>query len=392
MLKAFTEWKKSKQGPNRSFQGKKLTTDTEVGKEVTKGRYLQVQKASPLSLSRSGAGDHSPSPLSVSPQSATPMLNSRSMEKKKPAWLEMKELSPSSPTTPPIPPTFFSSSFHHQTTLSIYHQKAEQGDPLSQARVGYCYEYKRGTSAIDYKEAFKWYKLSSDQGNSEGQVGLGNLYLEGVGGIAKDEKQGIALIELSVAQGNSRAQGRLGLIYLKGLGGLKPDIKKGLEYYKLAAESGDVEAQYNLGICYETGQGVTKDEKEASHWYKLAAEQGFANAQYNLAVYSDSNRERKDSDTSKDSNNRERKDSKATRSSTSSNTPPAEDATHWYRLAAFQGLKEAQYALGLCYQYGKGRFGKDHEEALRWFQLAAEQGLEKARKQYNLIRGGSKKK
>jgi TPR repeat protein len=205
MFKAFLKSRESKPGRSGSLQNIK-TKETEIGLESSisgiggsvaggakknKGYLQVVHKGSPHSTSRFSDA----SPLSVSRGGDTPQSESRSIpnsDNKKAAWVEMKEItSPplSPPTSPPITPTFFSSSFHHQTTLSVYQQKANSGDPLSQARVGYCYEYNRGTSTIDYKEAFRWYKLASDQGNPEGQVGLGNLYLKGIGESLKMKKK-----------------------------------------------------------------------------------------------------------------------------------------------------------------------------------------------------------
>ena len=37
-----------------------------------------------------------------------------------------------------------------------------------------------------------------------------------------------------------------------------------------------------LGTLYLTGQGVAIDANEAEHWWRMAAEQGYAAAQYNL--------------------------------------------------------------------------------------------------------------
>ena len=46
----------------------------------------------------------------------------------------------------------------------------------------------------------------------------------------------------------------------------------------------------------------------------------------------------------------------------------------WYRLAADQGDQNAQYHLGLCYEYGKG-VKKDMKQAVKWYRKAAEQGV-----------------
>jgi hypothetical protein len=49
------------------------------------------------------------------------------------------------------------------------------------------------------------------------------------------------------------------------------------------------------------------------------------------------------------------------------------EAARWYRKAAEQGQVEAQYNLGLMYDYGEGVV-EDDAEAARWYRKAAEQG------------------
>ncbi len=57
------------------------------------------------------------------------------------------------------------------------------------------------------------------------------------------------------------------------------------------------------------------------------------------------------------------------------------DAMKWYRLAAEQGMAEAEYAIAVLYNEGKG-VPQDEEEAVTWFRKSAEQGFHGA--QYNL--------
>jgi TPR repeat protein len=47
------------------------------------------------------------------------------------------------------------------------------------------------------------------------------------------------------------------------------------------------------------------------------------------------------------------------------------------RSAAEQGVAQAQYSLGLCYESGRG-VAKDPAQAIRWFRQAAEQGYDEA--------------
>ena len=57
------------------------------------------------------------------------------------------------------------------------------------------------------------------------------------------------------------------------------------------------------------------------------------------------------------------------------------EAMRWSRLAAEQGVAEAQFNLGQGYSEGQG-VAQDGVEAVRWFQKAAEQGYRLA--QFNL--------
>ena len=49
------------------------------------------------------------------------------------------------------------------------------------------------------------------------------------------------------------------------------------------------------------------------------------------------------------------------------------ESVKWYRLAAEQGLADAQYTLGFMYIYGHG-VEKDHWQAVVWFRRAAAAG------------------
>ncbi len=54
-------------------------------------------------------------------------------------------------------------------------------------------------------------------------------------------------------------------------------------------------------------------------------------------------------------------------------------AAYWYRIAAEQGLKFAQYNLAGCYELGRG-VEKDKDKALEWYKKAAELGVWEAKR------------
>ncbi len=94
---------------------------------------------------------------------------------------------------------------------------------------------------------------------------------------------------------------------------------------------------------YRDGRGVPQDDAEAVRWYRLAADQGLADAQFSLGVmYAIGDGVPKDD----------------------------AEAARWYRLAADQGYVSAQGNLGFMYDTGEG-VPQDHVQAHMWFNLAA---------------------
>jgi hypothetical protein len=97
---------------------------------------------------------------------------------------------------------------------------------------------------------------------------------------------------------------------------------------------------------YFNGQGVDQDDMEAARWYKMAAEQGLANAQYNLGVmYAAAQGVDKDD----------------------------KEAVRWYRAAAEQGHSDAGFNLAVMYATGHG-VDMDYVQSYKWFSIAAAEG------------------
>jgi len=98
------------------------------------------------------------------------------------------------------------------------------------------------------------------------------------------------------------------------------------------------------------GKYYQDDFDESIKWYRKAAEQGLPEAQFELGYCYD-NGEGVEQNPS--------------------------EAAKWYRKAAEQGHAEAQYYMGYCCLYGYG-VEKDETEAIKWIRKAAEQGNDMA--------------
>ena len=118
------------------------------------------------------------------------------------------------------------------------------------------------------------------------------------------------------------------------------------------AARGDANAEQLMGLRYADGNGVIKNDKEATHWFEKAARHGQAEAQYRYGLALLEGRG-------------VAQDYKA--------------AFHWIEQPAKRGHSYAQYSLGELYRYGTGT-ARDKAQAYLWFNLAAAQGVEKAAK------------
>lgn len=147
------------------------------------------------------------------------------------------------------------------------------------------------------------------------------------------------------SNGSAQNQCRLGWMYANGEGVGKNDAEA-TKWYRRAAEQGHAQGQYNLGVRYWNGRGVEKNTSEAAVWYRRAAEQGYAPAQHNLGwAY-------------------------GTGEGVAQNYA---EAFKWFRKAAEQGLANSQFHLGVMYQAGAG-IEQNTAEAVKWYRKAADQG------------------
>lgn len=141
-------------------------------------------------------------------------------------------------------------------------------------------------------------------------------------------------------QGDAEAQYYVGMYE-----SLYNDFRYGAEgHWYAAAKKGLAKAQFRIGNCGYFGNGISCDREEVKQWYEKAAAQGNADAKFGLVLCCFAN---------------------------------YEQAFQWCKEQAEAGVAEAQFILGLYYEYGS-YVKPDREEAIRWFVQAGEQGHEAA--------------
>ena len=72
----------------------------------------------------------------------------------------------------------------YRTSLNVWLEKAQQGDPEAQTYVGEIYEKGLGLPS-DYQTARAWYAKAAEQGYARAEINLGYLYEKGLG-VAQD--------------------------------------------------------------------------------------------------------------------------------------------------------------------------------------------------------------
>lgn len=221
--------------------------------------------------------------------------------------------------------------------------KAQQGDPMAEAEVGWRYHLGQGVTQ-DQEEAVRWMRKAADQGNAYAQDGLGNAYYLGQG-IPKDYGQALVWFHRAAEQGDSFAESYLGTYYDQGLA-VPQDHIQAVDWWKKAADHDFPPAEVNLGVAYTHGEGVQQDYTQAVMWFQRAAKQGFAEAEADLG------------------------------GAYHRGLGVAQDdvqAAVWYRKAADQGHAHAQNQLGWLYYAGSG-VATNFALAAFWWHKAALQG------------------
>ncbi len=173
-------------------------------------------------------------------------------------------------------------------------------------------------------------------------------------GTSRNDALGVDYFRQSADRGYGPAQIALGYYYETGTF-LASDPAQALDLYRKAAQQGDPLAGWLAGRDYFLGNGVRRDPDAAQKWLKLAADQNNAFGAYYLG------RLMADRDYTK--------------------------APKLYKIAADQGLPQAQYFYAKALKDGRG-IPQDRFTAYVWYTIAADAGYSAAGADLNELDGG----
>jgi len=174
------------------------------------------------------------------------------------------------------------------------------------------------------------------------------LLKDGREGIAQDQKRGFELAEEGARLGCHHCQGVLAYCYWGGYG-CERDCALSLQLARESSGRGSRYGQLTLGKLHNYGYGgLAVDSAQALAFFRLAAAQGLDEAQWELGfMYGDCFGDGVAHDDA--------------------------EALRWYQLAAAQGHPDALYSVALYHEYGLG-VRKNVAEAIRWYRRAQAAG------------------
>ena len=136
------------------------------------------------------------------------------------------------------------------------------------------------TSDYIWNQQFEKKMIKAEAGDLKAQYDVGNMYLKGQG-TALDAKEAFKWFKKAAEEGYARAQYKLGYLYHRGEG-VRQSHSKGFKWVNKAARQSYKPAMYYVGKLYAAGEGVEKDIKKAIEWQKKSYAAGYNPAKREL--------------------------------------------------------------------------------------------------------------
>lgn len=178
----------------------------------------------------------------------------------------------------------------HAAAMQMLLPLAEEGNSTAQYLIGLIYEMGKDF-APDLEQAAAWYRKAA-RSNDEASIRLALLLADGK--ILPQDGDNIITWYMKAEQrcNHAELEYRLGLLCASKEARVQYHPAYAASMLRKAAEKGHAQAQYSLGMLYEKGIfveegpyrfhesdiGVPKDLQQALHWYRQAADQGLESA------------------------------------------------------------------------------------------------------------------
>jgi|WetSurMetagenome_2_1015567.scaffolds.fasta_scaffold287488_1 uncharacterized protein len=152
---------------------------------------------------------------------------------------------------------------------------AQDGIPIYQTFVGYCFCYGKGTKK-DLEQSKYWYGRAAKSGELDAIFSLAVMNDQGLG-IQRNAASAIRLYRKAAMRGHLESQSNLAVMLLEG-DGTKQDVAAGFQWLRKAAYRGDPVAQFNLGKAYALGENVRESKLCAQKWLSKSFDNGYTKA------------------------------------------------------------------------------------------------------------------
>lgn len=221
----------------------------------------------------------------------------------------------------------------------------DPGNAASMTLMGELYRDGLGVKP-NPAEAVRWYQLADKQGDPNAAFALARAYIEGAG-VKQDHAKAKEYFERAAAKNHPAALYNLGIMAIEGE---IQDFNKAADLFKRGMALGNIDCIYTLALLHREGQGVEKNEEEATRLLKRAADEHHiaAMVDYAIALFN----------------------GRGTR-------PDERGAARYLIRAAWRNSPVAQNRLARMYLAGRG-VKADPIEAMKWHVLATSNGLKDA--------------
>lgn len=170
-----------------------------------------------------------------------------------------------------------------------------------------------GAPQQDMNECIKWLTIGAEKGHKHAQCRLGQIYVHGAPGVERDMQKGYNYLVFAAQQNYTPAIYLLAELNLLYTGGNPQAMQQGIAQLSQCIKESYAPAFMLMGQCCLEGRAVPKDQEQAVKFFTLAANNGVDNATILLAKLYSGEIEGVDFE------------------------PNAEQAAHWYEVAAETG-------------------------------------------------------